>query len=609
MKLFSRNSDKPSGLRDRLTELPPAVKWGTLAVVLLGLVFIGWLGFQGLTAKSQLEAARDSAEEAKDALLSGKVADATRAAENAQFHARQAHSATHSFPWSVAAAVPLIGSPLKTTQQISDVVVGLADDVLLPAAKVGGVLTPDKLITNGTVNLQLLRDEEPALNDLSSAAAQLSENAQAISRPGFVSAIADARSQLQDQTARLADLLGNTAIASRLAPSMLGADGPRTYLVVFQNNAEARGTGGLLGGFGILVFRDGKPSVPGLAPNNWLGGKAATIDLGPEFNTNYGWANVYTDARNTNLSSHFPYAAQIWSSMWDEISPVEEPIDGVIALDPVALSYLLGAIGPVTTPDGEVVTQDNVVELMSSTAYAKFPTPEDQDARKKYLQGIVEEVVKKATTGVFDSPRKLLDALGRAASERRISVWSADPADQELIEQTPLAHTIPDYAGPYAEVVINNLAGNKLDYYLRREIEYVADGCSGDMRNSTITVRLENTAPEGLPEYVGAAEGVADGLPLRLPNGTMLTSVRLLATEGAKLMSVTSNGERTTAIQRRERGHPSFEVQLAIPRGQGAELVFQLSEPTTPGAPLVPMQPLIDQPDPVISVPTCPGPA
>ena len=48
-----------------------------------------------------------------------------------------------------------------------------------------------------------------------------------------------------------------------------------------------------------------------------------------------------------------------------------------------------------------------------------------------------------------------------------------------------------------------------------------------------------------------------------------------------------------------ERGHPSFEVQVAIPPGQSGELGFHLSEPTSPGAPRVPVQPLVDNVTPV----------
>ncbi len=157
MKLFSRDSydDEPGGLKRRLANLPPGVRWGALAAALIAVIFIGWLGFEGVTAKSNLEQARTSAEQSKDALLSGKSEDATRFAENAQFHARQARAATHSLPWNIAAAVPLLGSPLKTTQQISDVVVGLADNVLLPGATMGAGLSPDKLIDGTRLDLKL----------------------------------------------------------------------------------------------------------------------------------------------------------------------------------------------------------------------------------------------------------------------------------------------------------------------------------------------------------------------------------------------------------------------------------------------------------------------
>ena len=115
MKLFSRDpyDDEPGGLRRRLADLPSGVRWGALAAALIAVIFIGWLGFEGLAAKSNLEQARTSAEQSKDALLSGKSEDATRFAENAQFHARQARAATHSLPWNIAAAVPLLGQPVE----------------------------------------------------------------------------------------------------------------------------------------------------------------------------------------------------------------------------------------------------------------------------------------------------------------------------------------------------------------------------------------------------------------------------------------------------------------------------------------------------------------
>ena len=614
MNMFSRNpfsrdgrlsrSDggRPAG---RLGELAqrPGVRWGALALLVLLVVFAGWLGYGAMQAKSSLEQSRDYAQQAKDALLGGKAEDGTRFAENAEFYAREARSSTHSPPWNIAAVVPWLGSPFKAGQQISDVVVGLTADVLKPAAKAGVGISPDTLFADGRVNLQLLREKEPALAALSADATRIDAEAAAITKPAFISALGDARTQLQDQTADIASLFRNTAVAARLAPSMMGADGPRSYLMGFQTNAEARGTGGLLGGIGVLRFDNGKPTVDTLGSNAEIASGSAVIDLGPEFNRQYGYTNPYTDFRNSNLSSHFPNAAQIWKSMWEDESGMA--VDGVIAIDPVALSYILGALGQLTLPDGELITEDNVVELTESTAYIRFPN--DQPARKRYLQSIANEVVKKLT-GRIDSPRKMLDALGRAVSERRIAVWSASPEDQKILEGTRLAYVIPDDPAPYAEVVINNLGGNKMDYYLKRDIDYSADGCDGDTRNSTVTVRLTNTAADRpLPDYVGGTMGLDPKLPLKVPPGTMVTSVRLVATEGARLLAVTSGGKSVPAVAHQERGHPTFEVQVVIPPGQSGELVFRLSEPTSPGVPRVPIQPLIDAVAPRVSVPACAG--
>lgn len=584
------------GLRSRR-----AVVW---AAVLVGLVIVGfgcWLAVGAFQAKSNLESARASAMAAKSSLLEADTKAAATSADDALDSARAAHDATHSLAWRIIAGVPWVGSPFKSGQQITDVVLGLAADVLQPATDVGVTISPDRLFKNGRVDVDLLRSQEPQLGKLAADATRLNADAGAIVDPRYVSLLSDARSQLQSQIADLTSVLENTALAAKLVPSMMGADGPRSYFMGFQTNAEARGTGGLLGGFGIIRFDDGTPTVDTLASNADLADAIAPVDLGIEYDKMYAYANAFTDFRNSNLSPHFPYTAQIWQSMW--AVETGTTVDGVIAIDPVALSYILGAVGPVTLADGEVISSDNVVELTESTAYKRFP--EDQAARKRYLQDIANAVVTKIT-GPVKSPRQLLDALGKAVGERRIAVWSAVSEDQQLLEKTALAHILPDTPAPFAAVVVNNLGGNKLDYYLRSQIEYVADDCKGDTRASTVTVRLTNTVPnEPLPDYVAAVAGLSPDVQIQVPRGTNITSVRLFATTGAKLSAAILNGERVPAIIGTERGHPVFEVQVIIPPGQPADISFQMSEPTAPGRPQVPSQPLVQTVKPKVQVPEC----
>ena len=510
-----------------------------------------------LDAKSDLEQARDSARQSRDALLQGDAAAASNRARDAHSQAHSARDATHSLPWNVASAVPWLGSTFKAGQQITDVVLGLATDVLEHFADIGTAISPDRLLQGGHLDLQLLRSEEPALSRIAADATQLDADAKAISDPTFLAVLRDARSDLQKQTSDAAELLRNTALAARIAPPLMDADGPRTYFMGFQTNAEAPGASSAASEFcdSTTVFRR---STRWRRTPSWT--KPLRQSISAPNTPNSMNSRTPASISDSNMSTHFPYAAQIWKSMWAQQTGMV--VDGVIAIDPVALSYVLGATGPVTMPDGEVVTSDNVVELTESTAYVRFPT--DQPARKQYLQDVAKEVVTKIT-GTVRSPRDLLDVLGKAVGEGRLAVSSSSLTDQTLLEETSLAHVIPDDPAPYAAVVMNNLGGNKLDYYLTPGIEYAADGCDGERRNATVTVRLTNTAPGGLPDYVAGSAGLTPDAPINVPNGTMLTSVRLIATDGAVLKGALANGQRVPVFRGKEIGHPTFEVQVAVP--------------------------------------------
>ncbi|ORM08020.1 DUF4012 domain-containing protein [Rhodococcus hoagii] len=589
-----RRSTQPRTARKRRRRIVIGASCAVAAVVAWG----GYVAFEAMQVKSNLERARDHATTTKDALLAGNSDQATLAASDAARYAERAQSSTDSLSWRAAAAVPWLGSPLETTRQITGVVRGLTDDVLTPAVQAGSVLSPDRLISEGArIDLGPLREAAPALADSAAAAAELAAKADAVDST-FLGAVDSARIQLQEQTADLSQLLGNVSTAAEIVPSMMGADGPRTYFIGFQTNAEARGTGGLLGGFGELRAVDGAVRVEDLGSNKELSTDSKQpLDLGPDFEKQYGISRPTTDFRNSNVSSHFPYAAQIWRSLWAQESG--EQVDGVIATDPVALSYILDVVGPVTMPDGEKVTADNVVELTESTAYSRFAN--NNNARKAYLQTIAGKVVERMT-GRISNPQALLEALGRGASERRIAVWSANPTEQQVLEGTVLGHTVPDDPAPYAGVVVNNLGGNKLDYYLEREIDYTAESCVGDTRKSTVTVRLTNTLPPG--DYTKYVAGMFDN-PAGAPVGTNLTNLSLVATQGAKLNKVTVDGKPAFAFTGAERGHPVFDIQTQVRQGQTVEVKYELTEPAAVGEARVPVQALIDPVKTDVDVPMC----
>ena len=338
-----------------------------------------------------------------------------------------------------------------------------------------------------------------------------------------------------------------------------------------------------------------------LASNRELkSGKSPGIDLGPEYAQQYAGYSSTTLWSNANSSPHFPYAAQIWSSLWQQ--QTGQRIDGVIALDPLALSYILRATGPVTLQGGEIISADNVVPITESDLYLRFK--DDNSARKRYLQTISTAVAEKILAG-DGSTTAILAALRTATNEARLSVWSAVPEEQAILSDTALGHEVSPTTGPYATVVVNNGVGSKLDYYLGRSLSYTAGSCSAEQRQSIVTVDLQNRAPMGpLPEYVTGPPGrnMADS-----PNANRLL-VSLYATQEAQLTKISLDGEPITARPGMELGHPVFTASLIIPPQTTRRLEFDLLEPTRPGPPTVPVQPLAGPMNVTVSVPDCTRP-
>lgn len=198
----------------------------------------------------------------------------------------------------------------------------------------------------------------------------------------------------------------------------------------------------------------------------------------------------------------------------------------------------------------------------------------------------------------------LLEALGNGVQERRIMVYSNNSQEQKILETTALGHQLPGTSAPYMNVTVGNVAGNKIDYYLRREISYTAGSCEGQSRESTATISLTNTLDDlSLPEYVIGSLGAPQA---KLAKGTSLANVQFTLTKGAVLQELTVNGKSVLYSTGTLYGHPVVFTQVPIPAGETVEVKAALAEPTSAhGEAVVPVQPLVDNPTPTVDVPVC----
>ncbi|BEP12778.1 hypothetical protein acdb102_10890 [Acidothermaceae bacterium B102] len=556
----------------------------TLTFVVLALAAT-WVVVRGLQARSELAAAQRQLPALRSEIVQGDTAAATRSLAALTEETSRARGLTDDPVWSAFAHLPLVGGSLRTSSGLAAASADLAQNVLPALVRAGQQLDPAHLRSGATIELQPFVDALPALNQAATQSRAVFTQINALPSSGLVGQVARARASLLAQLTTLVSSTGTAAIAAALAPDMLGAHGPRTYFLAFQNNAEARGTGGLMGAFGVAVADKGTITVTRTGSDSQLSQYARpVISLGAEYDGIYG-ASAETDLREANLSPHFPDAATIWAAMWQRQS--KHPVDGVLALDPVAMAGILDATGPATLSDGTRVTGANVVQLTEQRAYDQFTDPQ---VRKQFLQLVAHAVVGQLMTG-GGSPKALLTGLGSAVGARHLRLWSAHADEQARLATLPIAGELTSTPGPYAQLVVNNAAGGKLDYYLGRSLTYTAGPCTTGLRDSTISVTLTNGAPSsGLSAY---ALTRADKPAHAYPPGQNRTLVSVYAALGARLTSATLDGRPVAMQATTERGHPRFSRYLELDPASSGTLVLHLEEPTVAGGATVPFQPLV----------------
>lgn len=515
--------------------------------------------------------------------------------------ARLADLATNNPVWAVAGALPVVGETPKaisqTTSAMNTVAASSKDlSELLPNLGADSLRTSD-----GTINIQTLNELAPASTTLSqgldAGLGQLSQ----VETSALPGSTGPAVEKLQDQVQALAAPVQAIASLGTLLSSMFGSGEPRTWLVLEQNAAEVRGTGGIVGGYAVLRTADGKVSFDQQANNTALNRGRLDTSILPE---EYGdlWGDDATYWWGMNMSPHFPYTGKLAA---DAFQRKGTHIDGVVGIDQYATAALLAGTGPVDV-NGTEVSSKNAVRWLSYDVYREYPDPVQKDAAVAQLVG---EVFAKLGNGKVDT-QALFTAIKNPVQDRRITAWTTDPDEQAQLEALPIGGAIPNTTGAFGMVVVNNGGGNKLDSFLKVNTAYEVGDCRADgARTGTMNITVTNDAPStGLPGYVDARQKVLG--PELQKSGSTIALLYIYGPIGSYGISVKINGVDDIISESEERGHPVWRVDVPLQAGQTSKVKIEFNEDSVAagdsGNSTAPVQPMIN-PQKVVVVPgkTC----
>ena len=578
------------------------IRLSAYAVAAALLRFVVALGYTACQTHRHLRDAQTAVGLLRSGLMRQETPDAEieQHLATVQREADAAQSLTNGPLWGVPAALPWLGRPFETVRGASAAVSGVAHDVLPPVrAARDGLVGVDLTQPKGGIDLRPVAAAEKPLGQASRSSDAVLADVRALPVSG-VGPVDQARADLLGQLQDLSGQLRSTHEAVSLLPPMLGADGPRRYMVAFQNNAEARGSGGLPGVYAVVRADRGRVSFEHYGVSGDFGGMDVSLKgLSPGFASHYRGAAPGRYFGNTTVSPHFPDSATLLLRFWK--AKTGEQLDGAMAIDPTALSAMLAVTGPTSLADGTRVGASNVVALTERDAYQQFADPVE---RKLYLIEVAKAVADDILERGPQKGTQLASALGKAVEQRRLLVYSTHETEQRVLASRRIGGTLSDTDGLFSGVVINNGGGNKLDYYLDRQVRYQGPACEAADPRATVTIRLTNRAPKsGLTNYVA---GRAD-LPVDpVPQGTNRLLVGYYATKEAGFSDATLDGEPTVLAVDDERGRPVFTAAFELKPGQTRTLVIRIEEPPEAKGPVTTLvQPLVLPQRTTIEVPDC----
>lgn len=547
------------------------VVWSIVGVIVLLLACGVWVLIRGLQAKDQLQASLPLAQKVQAQISSGDAKAAAATTKSLASHLHAARDDTGDPIWRAAEIIPGIGPNLSAVRQLAFAASDVTDRSVSPLARLAGTINLASLKpVNGAVPLKPLAEAAPTVTSANSALQSDLAVVRGIDASATIGPVRSAVQKLKGALEKAGAVTDAASRAARLLPAMLGASGPRNFVLVIQNNAEARATGGIVGALALLHADNGRISLVSQASAADFPVPDRTVIPLPAATEKLYGSITGRYIQDATLTPDFATSGAVVQALWQKRFGIK--VDGVLSMDPVALSYLLRATGPVQVPGGEALSSDNAVQVLLSQTYARFSDPLQQNA---FFASAAASVFAKVASGQFDTAT-MLSALTQAGDERRVLVWSGDKREEAILSGTSLAGGLPtsEADAPRFGVYLNDATGAKMDYYLRTSIGLGSATCRQDGRpNYLVQVTLSSDAPadaaQSLPGYVTGA-GLSG-----VPAGDTDTTVAIYAPPGFVVSGATSAG-KDVAIQRAsDAGRSVAQAFVKLQPGHSATYDFQ----------------------------------
>jgi len=313
------------------------------------------------------------------------------------------------------------------------------------------------------------------------------------------------------------NILAKFLDGERIFSDILGGNGPRKYLFLFQNNQEMRATGGFVGSYALLDIFNGRVRnffIDGIFnPDGQL--REKIVPPVPIQKISAAWS-----LHDSNWFPDFPVSAEKAAFFYEKTGG--STVDGVITMTPTVMQKMLEITGPIEmTEYGVTVDKDNFIEKI------QYEVEVDYDKELNQPKKILSDLAPKILDKIFNSDNfsdfsKTANVLLESLNEKQILIYSKNFEIEKVLSENGWSGEILDTPKDYLSVINSNINGFKTDGVISESIVHEANIEPDGTIIDTVTITRKHNGGDTAYDWWNKVN--ANYMRVYVPEGAKLIS-------------------------------------------------------------------------------------
>jgi len=382
------------------------------------------------------------------------------------------------------------------------------------------------------------------------------------------------------------------------SPKLFGYDKEKKYLLLFQNNAEPRPTGGFVGTFGYLTVKDGR--IADLFVDEIYGPrdrlratkldriKASELGYPEGFPTelipNEPIRQEYLHSfyvHNTNVTPDFPESAR--RALWSFENVLEQPsASELISINPNVIENILEITGPIEVGEhGVKLDASNFRDIVQYKVEVDNPFKKDDQEDynpKQILVDFTPKMLDAINSLSLEDKLKVFASILDQAKSKHILAYSQDQSLKNLISSYEIDGRVDQSESDYLQVNLDAFNATKSGLFLERDIQLMTRlGESGQVKHN-LEISLTNMA-DGRQKYYSDIELM---VRVMVPYGSDLSDVLIGSKEITETVETITESGKTVylvPIEVEEKGRKvinlNYKSQYLLDDEKGYKFIYQ----------------------------------